>query len=195
MSQLRGSAPLDIELAEVKFTEHVAVCSVASTDKFDAKIREKTGLQIYYCGAFILFERPGEVPKAVSFSLVKEMAALADMVDVDGLRAQAAEMKRMQALALELEEKEKKLKAQAELAAKKAADMAAKAAKFGSATEVEAVELVEEEPTEENTSPTPPPIEASALLSDMRQERGTMADEEKRSMEAAVARANRGRKK
>mgnify|MGYP001584745085 CR=1 FL=1 len=168
---LANAAALEIELQEVRFNEHVAVCGVASGDKLWRDYKN-SGLQIKYCGSFILFEREGYCDEAVNFSLVKGMKALKDWQEIEEnkgnyeAKKKAAEAAKVVALQVEREAKK------AEALAKEEAEVAAKMAN-------------------PNFANSRPPVEVKEMLSDMRAEKGVMGDEEERSMRAAVARAKR----
>lgn len=75
MSEFLSLADVKVELKTVRLTETLAVCRIASDDKFEAG---KHGLQMHYCGRYILFSRPGELPEAIGLAVVKQMVSMAD---------------------------------------------------------------------------------------------------------------------
>lgn len=192
MSDLKSTAPFEVELAEVRLTEHVAVCGISSADKFK-KNEKGNGLALTYCGAFVLFERDGETSEAVSFALVKGMRSLKDSHDVEGRRAELAAERQAKELAEKLAKEEREKAAKEKYLADKKAAMDAKLANpnFANAVAIR----IEELDGEDVSAPIPTPVESKGLIAEMAMERGVLGDEEKRSMEAAVSRANRGRRR
>lgn len=191
MSEIREAGSVQIELHEVRLTEHVAPCEVGSSDIF-TKNKQSTGLQLWFCGEFIVFERPGFMPEAVSATLIKKMVSLKDATaSVEEKKLLAVQRAEAEKLAKAAELEKRRLAAEAEMSAKKA-EMAAKLANpnFSNTTFEESDEV-----PEAVAVPVPPPVEEKELLAEMGRGRGNaVSDEEERSMKAAVARANRGRR-
>lgn len=200
MSQLRDVAPCVVELAEVRLTEHVAVCGVASGDKFESKHRKQWGLRIFFCDAYILFERDGEASEAVSFALVKGMKELAEVEGLGARREEMAREKKEREEVVALAEKLAKKEAAEAYAKQKAAEVEAKKANPSfaqmSEAELEAATAPEKDAKSDiAATPVPSSVDKQEMLKDMGRERGgDVSDEEQRSMEAAIARSKPRRK-
>lgn len=201
MSELKEVAPFAVELQEVHLTESTNVCEM--NDNRFTKNMKNSGLQIFYCGEYLVFERAGFVPQSVAFGLAKRMTSLKDFEGAHRLKAQAEQQKKLKEETDKLLAAEAKRKAAENYALQKMATLAAKVS-LPEGEEPEAARAAEDAAADiaetplgspaavqeiAGLPPPPPPRDAKELIKDMRAERGKMGDEEERSMKAAVARA------
>ena len=195
MSQFLSGIKGAVELDEVRVTESITVHGLASDTKFTKNMKQ-TGLQIFYCGAFVLFARDGSAAHAVPIHFVKQMVALED---AEAIRADAAKLKKVADAAASQARDLKLLEEQAKAEAyrlEKESILKAKAerdARMAAGAEDDAKADIASTPIA-SAPPIPPPAKVEELLADMKHERGTMSDEEARSMKAAVARAKQRRR-
>jgi hypothetical protein len=174
-----------IPLWEVKLVDSDNICSVyAQTFNHEMK---GTGIKMYEVDRGVLFKRAGNPAVTVYKNKVARTIALEDYEVAKAEKAEAeaaaAEIKKYAELQAAEDARVKREAAEA------AATLAREAKLKRDADRKVAVERAEAGGTEP-LPPPPPAVPVASLAKDMK----GMTDEEKRSLAAAEARANRGRK-
>lgn len=183
MTSMKDTAAFEIPLAEVTLTDADNIHEIYS-QKFTDN-HKKTGLKMTDIGRGILFERPGFADVLIYPQFIKRAIALEDFVT-------AAEAKRVAQEEANAKEKARVEEAAAQARIKREAEEAAKRLQLEAKAKRDA-ERAAASSGEPVKTAVPPPVAAGSAVADLKAA-GRMTEEEERSMRAAEARANKGRK-